>query len=224
MCGRFAQHSQLDLFMHELDDTWSSDAATNDMATWNLAPSQSAWTIVGDAHKYIPLQMTWGLNPHWSKRNASKPINARVETAATKPYFRNAWRNGRCIVPADHYYEWQATSSGKQPYLICSAQPKPLLLAGLYEPQSDNVARSFAIVTTEAKGRIRDIHNRRPVFFRPQLARQWLMDKSQSDTLAQADSEIDDHTLKWHPIASLVNNPRNNGPELTKKVNLASAD
>ena len=163
MGDRFAQYSQLELFMRKLGPDGCARSGLDTEPNWNLAPSQEAWAIIGREGQLAPVRMRWGSRPSWAKAGAAKPINACVETVAGKPYFREAWGSRRCIVPADHYYEWQATPAGKRPFLIRLSNSKPLLLAGLYVSDGDRDEDGFASLTAASAGQLRDV----------QCAQQW---------------------------------------------------
>jgi putative SOS response-associated peptidase YedK len=122
--------------------------------------------------------LRWGLVPYWAKdlRIGAKMINARAETVATLPAFREAYRARRCLVPADGFYEWKAEGKAKHPYRVVigdPAHPKPFAFAGLWErwrergqPKDAPPVESFTIVTTAAAPAIAHIHDRMPVMLR----------------------------------------------------------
>ena len=111
--------------------------------------------------------LRWGLIPSWSKDKtaASKLINARGETLAQKPSFRDAYKHRRCLVPVDGFYEWRKEGEGKQPFRIGFKEGKPFVFAGLWESwtvpagQEDagEVIETYTIVTTDANERIAPI-------------------------------------------------------------------
>ena len=167
--------------------------------------------------------MSWGLRPAQVRPGAPKQINARAETAADKPYFRSAWRSRRCVVPADHYYEWQVAPDGKQPVLIRLTSGKPLLLAGLYEPQADDSPDGFAIVTAEAIGALSKIHRRMPAVLSQVAARRWLDSQTPHSQLGQiVDKARDEQKFTFYQVSRLVNNVRNDGSELAQRAQVQS--
>ena len=123
--------------------------------------------------------MRWGLVPFWAKdiKVGFANLNAKAEGVETRPAFREAYRQRRCLVPVDSFYEWKKTASGKQPYAIALADQKLMALAGLWEswrsPAGERV-RSFAIVTTEPNELCAQLHNRMPVVLAPETWPQWL--------------------------------------------------
>lgn len=144
---------------------------------FNIAPTQQVFTITGEAERVLASRR-WGLVPHWAAdtSGAGGMINARVETVAEKPAFRDAFRNRRCLIPADGFYEWRAASRDKQPYHIALPDRALFAFAGLYERWrgEDDEIDSCTIVTTEARGRIRSLHSRMPVMLARDRYDAWL--------------------------------------------------
>ena len=137
---------------------------------WNVTP-QSAVPVVHETREgeRVGELMRWGLVPHWA-RDATighKLNNARAETVAEKPSFRQALRRRRCILPASGYYEWQAMAGGKQPWYITSASGEPLAMAGLFEAwrpdESADWLVTCCVITTEPNALMARIHDRMPV-------------------------------------------------------------
>jgi len=154
----------------------------------------------------------WGLLPPWAK-NGSGMINARIETVTEKPAFAKAFKNRRCIVPVDGYYEWQKTSTGKQPWFITGGTQQ-LYFAGIYNANADG--SNTAILTMPTAPEIADIHHRMPVSFQPDAIEQWLLG-SPAEAYALID-QADQNFTKWM-VGTAVNNVRNNGPQLIEPVN-----
>jgi putative SOS response-associated peptidase YedK len=132
---------------------------------YNAAPSDVLPLILNTDKAHIVFAR-WGFTPEWAKNKKMTPmINARAESLADKPLFRDAFRAKRCLVLADGFYEWERTSSGKQPYRITLKDEAPFAFAGLWSllPGPDGQrAPCFAIVTTNANERVAEIHNRMP--------------------------------------------------------------
>jgi putative SOS response-associated peptidase YedK len=180
----------------------------------------------------------WGLVPYWAKdpKIGSRLINARAETVDSKPAFRQAFKRRRCLLPADGYYEWQqpdgreSDSPGgkKQPFYIFREDGGPLAFAGLYElwrdkDLPDDHERAWlwtaVIITTSAPDDLGKIHDRMPMVIQPDRWQEWL-DPAASDPadlmalLAPAASI----GLTSYPVSTAVNSVRNNGPDLTQRV------
>ena len=136
---------------------------------YNVAPTQPIEVVVQrDDGRFLELHR-WGLVPSWAKNVAAgnRLINARAETLATSPAFRVAFAKRRCVIPADGFYEWRREGRRKQPFLIHTADDRPLAFAGLWapwrDPQSGEWVLSAAVVTTAANGAVGRLHDRMPV-------------------------------------------------------------
>jgi putative SOS response-associated peptidase YedK len=181
--------------------------------------------------------MRWGLVPSWSKdaSGAARMINARAETAAAKPAFRKALDARRCLLPADGWYEWRtpaagrdtAAGKGKQPYFITGGDGASLAMAGLWEfwrpAGGGEPLITASVLTTAAVGPLAEIHHRMPLLLAASDWADWL----DPDTGSAADrigallappSEQLVGRLELRPISTLVNNVRNEGPELWERV------
>ena len=189
--------------------------------SWNVAPTQSPWVLVADPAGAIAEQMRWGLMPGWAKdpKIGASMINARLETAATKPSFRASWKARRCLVPASGYYEWRLEDGIKQPYFIHAAADPVLLFAGLWEhwkTPAGEWLHSFAIITRAADEAMLPMHERTPLMLAPPLLNDWLHGNA-DDAMAIAHAAATP-TLAWHPVSRVVGNPRSNGPRLVEPI------
>src|SRR5690606_16065982 len=150
--------------------------------------------------------MRWGLIPHWVKDPTEFKVNlfnARSESAAEKPSFRDAMKASRCIVPADGFYEWKAEDGGKQPYYIRRQDGKPMAFAGLYSAwtKGSQPLMSCTIRTTDSHGPLTALHHRVPVILERDEWQRWL-DPSERDTTAIEDllDAPDEGVLGWYPV------------------------
>jgi len=146
---------------------------------WNVAPGQSVPVVLpapGGGRELAELR--WGLVPPWADSPAlgARSINARVESAAERPAFREAFRLRRCLVPADGFYEWRALATGAEPHHVALPDRRLFAFAGLHEcwGRSSGALRSFAILTGPARGRLRELHDRMPLLLAPDLYDDWL--------------------------------------------------
>ncbi|HUF86699.1 MAG TPA: SOS response-associated peptidase [Thermohalobaculum sp.] len=186
---------------------------------YNIAPTQDA-PVVGlgkDADGRGLAMLRWGLVPFWSDGPDSRysMINARAETVRTKPAFRAAFKERRCLVPADGFYEWQAQGSGKpkQPWRFVRRDETPFAFAGLWEhwaPKDTSDAepiRSFSIIVTDANALVRPIHDRMPVIIEPEDHEQWL--SGEPDAAEALLRPCPPEMLRAYKVGTRVNSPRN---------------
>ncbi|MGA7323698.1 MAG: SOS response-associated peptidase [Rhodomicrobium sp.] len=180
MCGRFTQ-----LFTwRELYELYNltNPLAPNIRPSWNIAPTQDVGVIVPEEGGRIYKTMRWGLVPVWAKdlKIGNQAINARVETAATKPVFRSAWKSRRCLIPASGFYEWREievpgkSKPAKQPFYVSRKDGLPLTFAGLWERWGPENLLTCTILTTEPCDGIRDLHNRMPLMLAKEGFERWL--------------------------------------------------
>lgn len=214
MCGRFAQSQPVIKYAKALDPVWAP-APIQVQPTWNMAPSRRSLVFHDGEAGHLADLLHWGFLPSWAEPKAQKPNNARVETAATKPYFRKAWKSGRCLIPADGWYEWKSSLKGKQPFFLHLADNEPMLMAGLFEFNPHLNITSFAILTAEADGALREVHDRKPVVLSADAGMQWIKRDLSADKIAEiAHSSRTAELFAWHEVSTKVNNTKNDGAEL----------
>lgn len=190
---------------------------------YGLAPASSMSVVrqseTGNSRRLDVLQ--WGLIPHWAKdaKFGYKTINARAETVATQPAFRDAFRKRRCIVPANGFFEWQKLMEGrkevKQPFYFRRGDGKPMGLAGLWDRWTGpdgKVIESFTIITTEANDLVRPLHNRMPVILRSENYDTWLNPDTKAEQLQSLLVPCPPEWLIAGPVSKQVNNARNDDP------------
>ena len=173
MCGRFVQIDSEDKVMSAFNILQSEIILE---PRYNICPSQRIPVII-QQHGLRTLEMReWGLIPFWAKE--PKPmINARAETAAEKPSFRNALRERRCLIPASGYFEWAKEEGQKNPYYIRLKDGNPFAFAGLWEEWTSTegeIRSTCAILTIVANSLIKKIHHRMPVMLTPSRGAMWL--------------------------------------------------
>lgn len=179
MCGRFVQS----MTVEQLAELYGiSGPLPNAPPRYNIAPTQSALVVRfnPETGKRQLDPLMFGLVPVWAKdkTRAASLINARGETLAEKPSFRDAYAKRRCLIPVDAFYEWKPDGKAKQPYAIRRADGGNFAIAGLWErwrdPASKEITRSFAIVTTNANAKLSSLHERMPVILDPADWTLWL--------------------------------------------------
>lgn len=232
MCGRFAFYSPREAVLA----VFGVDLPFEIVPHYNVAPTQSVAAIrAGDDGKPEGVQLRWGLVPFWARDQAigNRLINARAETLAEKPAFRNAWRKRRCVVLANGFYEWRAPAgtrgaqlrSGKTPYYIARPDERPIALAGLWERWDKGEAplETCTIITTDANRLLRVIHDRMPVILPPESLRLWLDPATPAATLGALLGPAPEELLATREVGRAVNRPEHDGPELIAAVTGAPA-
>ncbi len=223
MCGRF-RLSRSDKEIRDRFDVSEEDHEW--LPRYNIAPTQQVAVIRQDPAQ--PLRrmttMRWGLVPFWAKDAAigSRMINARSETAAEKPSFRDAFRRRRCILPADGFYEWKRERSGKQPYHFGLADGSLFALAGLWDrwrTPDGQTLESCAILTTAANPLMAPIHDRMPCILRDEDLELWL-DPGFAELPQLEDMLVpfDAGRMKAFPVSRRVNVPGNDDAECVREV------
>lgn len=221
MCGRYAFYSPAEAVRR----TFALDDLPELEPRYNIAPTQSVPAIrAGEGGGRTLAMLHWGLVPKWAKERAvgNRMINARAETIAEKPAYRDAFRKRRCLVAADGWYEWQSAPGGKKPWFIRLRDGGPIGFAGLWErwkdPADGSLLESCTIVTTDASASIRKIHDRMPVVLPEREWDRWL-DPAYSDAgmLAPDLRPYDPKALIFWPVSRLVNAPKNQGPKLIEE-------
>ena len=223
MCGRFVGYRKLD----ELQEFFPIDRANCDVtANFNVAPTQEILAIYNHQGENWLDKFHWGLVPFWAKDPSigNRMINARAETVAEKPSFKNAFRKRRCLIIADGFYEWKGPKGQKQPMLITLPDKKPFAFAGLWETWRKNDRqtpyRSCTIITTEASESIRDIHHRMPAILKPEVYSLWLNPAHQD--IANLKKILQEERLTRlisYPVTKQVNSTRNNDSSLIEPFN-----
>jgi len=220
MCGRFVGFRNLE----QLKEFFPIDnAAWKVTANYNVAPTQEILAIVKrDGENWLD-KFHWGLVPFWAKdvSTGNRLINARTETVATKPSFRDAFKKRRCLIPADGFYEWKGKKGQKQPMFLTLQDSKPFAFAGLWESwnkkDDDSIYKSCTIITTEASGSVREIHHRMPVILKPEVYETWLDPENQNAAALENILRNEIFTeLVSYPVSQQVNSVRNNDPSNIK--------
>lgn len=180
---------------------------------YNIAPTQVVPVVAEDDEGRRMGLLRWGLVPYWADDPSigNRMINARSETVAEKPAFREAFRRRRCLVPADGFYEWEKREgAGKVPHWIHRADRRPFAFAGLWErwraPEGDPL-HTFTILTTEASPSLRRIHPRMPVILPEAGWSTWLDREADGETLLELLRPFPDGELSEHPVSTRVNTP-----------------
>ncbi|MEI7745487.1 MAG: SOS response-associated peptidase [Chloroflexota bacterium] len=218
MCGRFTQQRPTSELAAIFE---AEDLATDPGGRFNVAPTTTGAVVVAREDRRAVVRYRWGLVPSWAAdaKGGSKAFNARAETLATSPLFRDAYRKRRCLVPVDGFFEWRKEGAARHPMRIIDPSGMPLALAGLWTGRRNEATgewdRTFTIVTTRPNAFMAPIHDRMPVIVPPDAWAAWLdplpRDPGELRALLEPREDID---LDAYEVSTLVNNVRNNGPEL----------
>lgn len=210
MCGRFSIISD----KSRLAKHFGLKTAPAYHASYNVAPSADIPVIRLHENARELINCRWGLVPHWAKDRKFAPINAKAETLMEKPFFRTAYKNKRCLVPANGFYEWKRMQGGKQPYYFRLADDEILAFAGLWDEwqQEDDQVTSCAIITTEANALMAPVHGRMPVILDPENYDAWLTEGGRELLAPYAGRMV------CYPVSKKVNNPKNDGAGLIQAV------
>nr|WP_321981986.1 SOS response-associated peptidase [uncultured Cohaesibacter sp.] len=218
MCGRFIlQGSWADI--HEMYNLIRpEDRQRNVPARYNIAPTQSVLYVGEPNGERRLMEGRWWLVPHWAKelQNKYPMFNARSEEAHNKPSFRDAYKTGRCLIPADGYYEWTTSKADgkKDPHLLHLPDFEPFAFAGLsaYNPLLD--LYSCTILTAPAVDEIRSIHPRMPVILKPSVFDAWLSADTSVEEARTLLCEHRDSELISYPVDRAVGSSRASGAKL----------
>ncbi len=238
MCGRYSLFTP----PGDIEQRFGASFAEEFQPRYNAAPSQSL-PVIADASPERIDAKEWGFVPPWAdSRSDFGFINARAETLTEKPTFRDAlaqqsrdgFRMGRCLVPADGFYEWVEAGGGKQPYRVTLADERPFAMAGLWAqwqpPQtqtglnaftggssgdtSPDQVETFTIVTTEPNDTVADLHHRMAVILDDNETDQWLTGDAE-DVAPLLDPYNGE--MEAYPVSTAVNDPSNDSPELVER-------
>lgn len=216
MCGRYTLSTNAQV----LADLFRLEEAPALPPRFNIAPTQEVAIVRAEAEPG-PWRLSlahWGLIPSWAKDRGigARMINARADTAAEKPAFRAAFKARRCLIPADGFFEWQATGGRKQPQYIRLRDSGPFAFAGLWErwePAEEDAVESCTILTTDPNEVLRPIHNRMPVIL-PAAAWPLWLDPAvrERDQLQPLLVPYPADAMIAYPVGLGVNSPRHDDP------------
>jgi putative SOS response-associated peptidase YedK len=220
MCGRFVLCSPVEDIVNEFHIDTTSFTYN---PSYNIAPTQNIVIIKKNAIKVLT-NCRWGFLPSWAKDPAAgnKMINARSETVAEKPSFRKAFKNQRCLIVADGFYEWKKEGKKKVPFFIRLKSRKPFGLAGLYNlwtsPEGEEICTG-AIITTEANEVLSSVHNRMPVILTRDRYDPWLDPKNQdTEKLLSLLKPCESGEIEFYTVSTKVNSPSFNAKENVEPV------
>jgi putative SOS response-associated peptidase YedK len=214
VCGRYTLKTSVDTLVEQFGiDEYPSSITPS----YNIAPTQEVAAVIAEDEKRKLQMLRWGLIPSWADDPGigNRMINARAETVSQKPSFRNAFKQRRCLILTDGFYEWQRGQGGKQPYYIHMKDGSPFAFAGLWESwRNGEEIRSCTIITTDANELVGEIHNRMPVILPPEDYELWLdPDFEEKEALTSLLRPHPSEVIEAYPVSRRVNSPSNNAPE-----------
>jgi len=217
MCGRYVSKIDADVERH-----FSLTKVPFDFSSYNVAPGRNVPVVrQSDGGERELVLMRWGLIPHWAKeeRIGYKMINARAETVDSKPAFRQPFKRHRCLIPANGFYEWRKTQSGKIPYYIHLRDEPVMGFAGLSDiwnnPEGERI-ESCTIITTAANAVIKPLHDRMPLIIAPDDYGVWLT--GNVDGASEVLGMPSPVQLEAYPVSTRVNKPQNDDESCIERV------
>lgn len=228
MCGRYRLSRRKQLIEEYFDTAaWEDDWQPR----YNIAPTQLVPVI--RQHPKEPVRqlshVRWGLIPHWAKEPsiATSTINAKSETAATKPAFRDPLKFRRCLIPADGFYEWKRTVKAKQPFCFEIEDGELFAFAGLWDGWKDasgNWIKTCSILTTTPNALTATVHDRMPVILDPESYDLWLDPGMQNvAAISELLKPYDASQMQLYPVSSRVNHVTNDDEECSRRVEITEA-
>lgn len=214
MCGRFF----LDIPVGDIAEHYNAPPPDIFSARYNIAPTTPVLARTDAGLTFF----RWGLIPSWAKDLSigNRMFNARAETVAEKPSFRQAFKRRRCLIPANGFYEWRSENGYRQPY-CCHVDKGLFSMAGIWELWQDaegNQIQSCSIITAEASGAMRDIHTRMPVLIEVDNYTQWLDCRSERTDFAATLVNNPPAAYQYYAVSTAVNNSRHEGRDLIEQI------
>ena len=231
MCGRYVLTTPGEVLAQIFDTAPPPEEILEAIVPrYNISPTQTVPIVRRAAAPAANRELTlvqWGLVPHWAKDPAigNSLINARAETAAEKPSFRDAMKRRRCLIPANGFYEWQKLGKGKQPWLLRLKSGETFAFAGLWSqwknPESGAKLETCAILTTTTNELTARVHDRMPVILPPTTWSRWLDDAPSGTPFTDLLLSFPAAQMEAFPVSKRVNSPANEGQENIVPVQLA---
>lgn len=222
MCGRFTQ-KLTPQEVYDLYGVMDAPPLSARQPRYNGAPTQDfAVCRVDAAGRRTVAEFRWGLVPSWAKDAGTGPplINARAETVNERRAFADAFRERRCLVPANGWFEWQGQGPARQPYFLALADGSPISFAGVWERRATEreVIESFAILTTPAAAALADIHHRQPAIVGPDRVAQWLDPGADRRELRETVAAPFPGPFERRPVSTRVNSVVNDDADILRRA------
>jgi putative SOS response-associated peptidase YedK len=220
MCGRFARCSPVTVVADEFN---IKKSAIEIAPSYNIAPTQDILIVKNEGNKQL-IVSNWGFIPDWAKDRSiwHKMINARAETVASKPAFKDAFKKHRCLVIASGFYEWKKIENKKIPFYIHLRTGRPFGIAGLYSYWTSSIKEKICtctIITTQANELLEPFHDRMPAIIPKEKEDLWLdPDVADMDMLLDLLRPYPSQGMDIHQVSPKVNIPKYNAPEAIASV------
>ncbi len=237
MCGRFTLGKQPDeiieyfelYFNYNSNHSYTTNDIKNFAFKFNIPPSSNILTLRYNNENQVECHaLRWGLVPSWSKGidNRFSMNNARADTISSKPAFKTPFKQQRCLIITDGFYEWHNQGNSKQPYYITRKDKTIFTFAGVWDqwlsPDQSNSIQSCSIITTQATAFMSKIHSRMPVIISPEQQHNWLTTKhssAHSKLMLSLLEQSDYSMMRYYAVSKTVNSPKNDSPELIQELN-----
>ncbi|MEO0637654.1 MAG: SOS response-associated peptidase [Pseudomonadota bacterium] len=220
MCGRYTMYLTWAEIVALYSGLPKAETGRNVPARYNITPTQDVFFVAHGDEGQTLKEGRWWLVPHWAKEKSKWPMfNARSETAASKPAFREAFKSKRCLIPADGYYEWtKAEDGGKDPRFIHLPEVQPFSFAGLWAYNITLDVLSCTILTAAAAPKIEHLHDRMPIILPQESYDAWIDPATDVESAANLLQDNRGHELVSYRVERLVNSNRSQGPKLIEPV------
>jgi len=215
MCGRYG-HTNQD--KEKIKKRFRLKKIDLDLKSrYNITPGQDVPVILNESPQELSLAR-WGLVPFWAKEDkiGYRMINARAETIFEKPSYRNSIKKKRCLIPADHFFEWQKTDQGKKPHCIKMKSNEPFAFAGIWDCWREELI-SCSTITTTPNSLLKKVHDRMPVILSKEDEEIWLSAKDPED-IKKLLMPHKTSGMEAFEVSSLVNSPSNNTKDVLDPV------
>lgn len=221
MCGRFSLTVPAKFFSR----TFTLPDVPEIQPDYNISPGMDIWAVRNSLESQQPAvgRLRWGLIPSWASdpKIGNKLINARSETVSDKPAFRDAYRNRRCLIPADGFFEWKRNGKLRTPYYIRRKRQQPFAMAGLWErwlgPNGIQLD-SCTILTTNPNSLMQPLHDRMPVILDETNMTRWLETPLSDSEIQELITPYPSSQMEAYPVSDWVNSPKNNDPACLLRV------
>ncbi|WP_288369349.1 SOS response-associated peptidase [uncultured Algoriphagus sp.] len=219
MCGRYS----LSKSKIELEERFQAEMLTDFKPRYNIAPTQLVPVVTSQSPKGFSF-FYWGITPEFGRNKpvSQKLINAKAESVHQKMTFKSSFKQRRCIIPADGFYEWKKLGKKTSiPHRFTLREGGLFSFAGIwdeYETVDGENQHTFLILTTEPNELVSEVHDRMPVVLTPETEKKWLNNYSSEEELLEILKPFSANEMQSYPVSTLVNSVKNDSPALIRKT------